>query len=246
MSPITPDSFAEYSPNLRKQSAESNKFGENAVVLPEKLTSYLKELAINQADTGYSETVIAPGDDAAREKYQNNTYLYHRVPDTMHGQILYPLNELKTVNEELYNLYAEGYKDRQQLMATRVPVLDCLWNDVLFLSPVHPQKLYDLAKANGLDKQWRFKRFYAIKPGKEIDLESSAVFYRVGKEMDAMVYRPALEVRLSELNKVPRLTQAYYQLVAEKHHDLFPYQFVPQVMYKGTIDISDAKIIELS
>jgi hypothetical protein len=246
MSPITPDSFAEYSPNLQKHSSESDKFGENAVVLPEKLTTDLKDLAINQADTGYSEGVIGPNDHAAREKYQNNSYLYHRVPDKMHGQILYPLNELKQVNEELYKLYAEGYKDRHKLMATHVPVLDCLWNDVLFLSPVHPQKLYDLAKAIGLDNKWRFKRFYAFKPGKELDLENSVVFYRIGKEMDAMVYRPGREVKISELNKVPALTKAYYEIVAKKHEDLFPYQYVPQVMYKGTIDISNAEVIELS
>ncbi len=246
MANITPDNFAEFSPNLWKHSAEVNRFGENAVVLPEKLSGDLKDLVKNQSDTGYSDEVIPPNDVAAREKYQNNTYLYHRVPETMHGHILYPLNQLKTVNQELYNLYAEGYKDRQKLTQTQVPVLNCLWNDVLFLSPVHPQKLYDLAKENNLDSQWRFKCFYAFKVNQQINLGSAAVFYRVGKDMDAIVYRPALEVRLSELNKVPALTRAYYKLAAKKHEDLFPYQFVPQVMYKGTIDVSGAEIIELN
>ncbi len=245
MANITPDNFAEFSPNLWKHSAEAQQFGENAVVLPEKLSSDLKALVKNQQDTGYSIDVISQSDTAAQEKYQNNCYVYHRVPDNMHGNVLYPLNQLKDINEDLYNLYAEGYKDRQKLRETRVPILNCLWNDTLFFSPVHPQKLYDLAKEFGLQNQWRFKKFFALKIGTNITLDNAVVFYRIGEEMDAIVYRPAKEVRISELNRVPELTRAYYELVAKQHEDLFPYQFVPQLLYRGKVDVSNVKVIDL-
>lgn len=245
MSNITPDNFAEFSPNLRKHSAEAQKFGENAVVLPEKLSSDLKDLVKNQQDTGYSIDVIAQNDIVAQEKYQNNCYVYHRVPANMHGNVLYPLNRLKDIDEDLYNLYAEGYKDRQKLRETNVPILNCLWNDTLFFSPVHPQKLYDLAKEFGLQDQWRFKKFFAFKIRTNIMLDNAVVFYRVGKEMNAMVYRPAIEVKISELDRIPGLTRAYYESVANQHTDLFPYQLVPQLLYKGEVDTSNVKVIEL-
>ncbi len=246
MTRITPDNFAEFSPDLWKHSSEANKFGENAVVLPEKLSVDLKNLVKNQQDSGYSTEIIQLSDVDAQEKYQNNCYVYHRVPDNMLGSTLYPLNQLKTINSDLYKLYAEGYRTRQKLMQTQVPVLNCLWNDTLFFSPTHPQKLYDLAKECGIASQWRFKRFYACKIGEDINLEKAVIFYRVGEQMDEIVYRPAKEVRIAELNRVPELTRAYYALVSKKGEDLFPYQFVPQLLYKGEVSISNVKIIEIT
>lgn len=244
MTKITPDNFAEFSPNMWK-SSESKKFGENAVVLPEKLTDDLKDLVKHQKDSGYSNEVISPNDTKSIEKYQNSCYVYHRVPDTMMGTVLYPLNQLRDINTELYQLYAEGYKDRPKLLQTKVPVLDCLWNDTLFFSPVHPQKLYDIAKEVGLESKWRFKKFFAFKIGQDMQLDKAVIFYRVGKDMDAMAYRPAKEVKISELNEVPSLTRAYYQLAAEKKEALFPYQFVPQLLLHSTIDTANVEVIEL-
>ena len=37
-------------------------------------------------------------------------YLYHRVPDNLKGNIIYPLNELKDIHPDLYISNKENYK----------------------------------------------------------------------------------------------------------------------------------------
>src|SRR3954469_11560600 len=76
--------------------------------------------------------------------------LYHRRPADLRGTILYPLNQLAGVAPDLYQQQRAKYHGREALMEQRVPQLDCLWNDVLHLSPVHPARLAELARVNEL------------------------------------------------------------------------------------------------
>jgi hypothetical protein len=69
-------------------------------------------------------------------------YVYHRVPPDLRGTVLYPLNRLADVHPDLYEELQQNYATRRDIAALRIPPLgNCLWNDVLHFSPVHPARI---------------------------------------------------------------------------------------------------------
>src|SRR5687768_2840534 len=68
-------------------------------------------------------------------------YLYHRVPEMMLGDTLYPLNKLKDIYPEAYAHALAKYQDRKHIVNQTIPGVNWLWNDVLHLTAVHPQKI---------------------------------------------------------------------------------------------------------
>lgn len=172
------------------------------------------------------------------------SYIYHRVPAHMTGTTLYPLNSLKVIDADLYNLYREGYRGREKLLKRKIPQLDCLWNDVLHCSPVHPQKIMDALHQHGIKNNTFPIEFYIIDPAKDIDIARTVIFYRTGDS--AISFEPASHDLIQELDVVPALTQKYYASLAGTDEDVFPYQFVPHVLYKGTIDTRSLKVLTIT
>ena len=73
-------------------------------------------------------------------------YVYHMVPKEMKGEVLNSLNEMKLIHPELHKHYSKKYfnhPERERLLLRRIPKLDCLWNNVIFLSPLHPYYVYE-------------------------------------------------------------------------------------------------------
>ena len=68
-------------------------------------------------------------------------FIYHKVPADMSGNILYPLNVMEKINPEIYEKAVKKYEGREYLMREVIPWLNCLWNDVLHFSIVHPTKI---------------------------------------------------------------------------------------------------------
>ncbi len=52
------------------------------------------------------------------------TFLYHRVPEGMRGNVLYPLNALKGVHTDLYVHEAKKYEGREHIMEQFLPTLE--------------------------------------------------------------------------------------------------------------------------
>jgi hypothetical protein len=87
-------------------------------------------------------------------------YVYHAVPHLMKGTVLYPLNELKDREPALYDAHSTKYEGRKHLMKERIPLLDdCLWNDVLFLTAVHPAKFRKAYESAGFALKHPFQAF---------------------------------------------------------------------------------------
>lgn len=79
-------------------------------------------------------------------------FLYHFVPPEMSGDILFPLNQLKTKYPKQYEVHQKKYEGREVLMETIIPVFNCLWNDVLHLSPLNPQVIVDYWREEGIEE----------------------------------------------------------------------------------------------
>ena len=71
-------------------------------------------------------------------------FIYHMKPIKMLGNTLYPLNTLKEISKDTYayEFHVAKYTHRKSLMEIKIPVLNCLWNDVVHCSPIDPNLHY--------------------------------------------------------------------------------------------------------
>src|SRR3989344_5310930 len=80
-------------------------------------------------------------------------FAYHFVPEKMRGKILYPLNQLKKKYPISYRYELEKYSWRKYILKKKIPLLNCLWNDVLHFTLVHPKKIKKALKEQGFNPQ---------------------------------------------------------------------------------------------
>jgi hypothetical protein len=194
-------------------------------------------------------------------------YVYHRVPPDLRGTVLYPLNRLKERFPDLYETLQQNYATRRDIAALRIPPLDnCLWNDVLFFSPIHPARFQSaLAEAgHTLPSPWR--RYYQINA--RLLNSASTVLYRSSETywaghfdvekasvqigLDCAPFDPEL---LDELGEVPQATRDHYASVTAEaaaqagQAGTFPVLFLhtPHILYKGQLDttIEGVSIVEV-
>lgn len=176
-------------------------------------------------------------------------YVYHRVPNKISGQILYPLNRLKAIYPELYAATVKHYAGREWVMQMRIPILDCLWNDVLHFSPVHPTKIRDGLVAAGFSRKTR--TYFEIDPEQiGFNSENAVIFwhklYRPDqRQLPAADFEPFYLESLARLTEVPQATIAYYRESRLRGQSTLTYLYVPHILFKGTIDVRALNIIEV-
>lgn len=172
-------------------------------------------------------------------------YLYHRVPDNMKGHILYPLNSLKDKFFDVYEKEVQKYKGREFLLGVRIPILDCLWNDVLHLTAVHPSEVKQALVSAGREDNFQM-RYYCIDP-EALDL-SKAVVYRYLQEGLEDITREDNFCRFDtasaeSLSVMPDATKEYYRELILQGKKPLLYHCIPHILYQGTINVSQAQII---
>jgi hypothetical protein len=173
------------------------------------------------------------------------SYVYHHVPENMTGTILHPMNQLKSVDEKLYNLYRAGYDGREHLLKRQVPYLGCLWNDVLHCCPVHPQKIYDALNNAGVKNIPKLE-YFEIDTESDINMNDAVVFYRNSEKFGDIRFEKATEVDWGNVDVIPQLTLNYYKEVAETGEPLFVYQGIPHLLYRGTIETKNLKRVTIN
>jgi hypothetical protein len=106
--------------------------------------------------------------------------VYHFKPLDMTGNVLFPLNRLRETHPEIYSKAATKYVGRESLMSEVIPGLNCLWNDVLHLSPIHPQRIVDCWKQHGLIEHTRIseRKIEVYEIPVELLLENNTVYFQ--------------------------------------------------------------------
>lgn len=170
-------------------------------------------------------------------------YLYHWVPEGMTGNILYPLNTLKSKYPDLYAKHATKYAGRENLMDITIPVLNCKWNDVLHLTAVHPEKVAQALREAGHTNT----KFVSYQINTEqLDPKNLIIYLYTDNllqvhEKDFIPFTGHnLKTYCEELSEE---TKQYYRDAVLAGNPVFPYHLCPHVFYKGEIDISDCSII---
>jgi len=170
--------------------------------------------------------------------------------------VLYPLNRLADIHSDLYEELQRNYATRRDIASLRIPPLgNCLWNDVLFLTPIHPARFQAALAEVGhtLPRPWR--RYYQIDarlldPAFTVLYRSSETYwagqFNVEKAsvqigLDCVPFDPEL---LDGHGEVPQATREHYASVAvdaaaaAAGTGSFPVLFLhtPHVLYKGQLD----------
>ncbi|HYF28924.1 MAG TPA: hypothetical protein VEA36_00985, partial [Candidatus Paceibacterota bacterium] len=134
--------------------------------------------------------------------------LYHAIPRNMSGTVLYPLNALKDVDSSLYEAHAAKYEGREHLMEERIPLLDCRWNDVLFLTAVSPVRFRAAYESTGYVRERPF-RAYAIDVA---TLDQSRLAALTEMELNKPVrYEPFDPARYRDYATIPEATLDYWR-----------------------------------
>jgi hypothetical protein len=177
-------------------------------------------------------------------------YVYHFKPKNMVGDTLFPLFTLRETHPEIYAEHVKKYRGREDILEVRIPLLDCWWNEVLHLSPLHPQKVIDCWRARGLlEHANRPLPVEVYKVPVALLNESTTVCaqdycYEVGKEYEGRLkfwhfrsaeYAPQADVGAEQIDY-------WLRQFAVKEHILW-YSHTMHVLAKQTIDTRKCELI---
>ncbi len=162
----------------------------------------------------------------------------------MRGSDLIPLNRMFELDASLQTKYLEKYKGREEILERTIPLLDCLWNDVVQFLPLHPHKLFELQKELGLIAEIPKYHYFQIDPAL-IDPKQTVVYFKTAPGEENITVKWLQDVNLEEIQEIPEATRSYYKSMVGTNEPIFNYQFVPHIIYKGTVDVSGVDIIGL-
>lgn len=168
--------------------------------------------------------------------------LYHLVPSHLIGTVLYPLNQLRDLDPALYEECAAKYLGREQLLEERIPLLgDCLWGDVIFLSPIHPVYFKDAFESCGPTLERPFRAY-------EFDIDSLddtrlAVVTDTGTETSSS-YDRYDRARYQEYASIPQRALDVWRDEHTRGVRSFLYQHIPHCLYRGSLETATVPIIE--
>lgn len=172
-------------------------------------------------------------------------YLYHRVPHNLSGEILYPMNELKDILPNIYADEVKKYEGRKEITEQKIPFLNCLWNDVLHMSAVHPAEVKAELAKNG--QEMRFTKFFRIDPFSLASEKTVVYLYRHTRMEDKLKeenFAPYNPEKIAEYAVLPEETKKYYAEIITEGGKPLLWHRVPHILYKGRLDVSKLEIID--
>ena len=178
-------------------------------------------------------------------------FVYHFKPANLQGTTLYPLNRLRDLHPEAHRSEFKKYVGREKLLEKRIPILDCLWNDVIHLSPLHPQTVIDCWKANGLFEytQRKEKTVDVFKiPAAAIDWPNVVCFqsfnYEFGNfDLEKDKYWQIVDGAFTEQKDVSPEQLKVWKADQTAGRRLFWYSHTMHVLARQTLDVSGCEIV---
>ena len=161
----------------------------------------------------------------------------------MVGTSLVPLSALAALDPELYARSAARYSDRPGIMQRRVEPLDCAWSDCVFLSPVHPSILCDAVRSARPDwpqREWFEIDAATLDPGRAVLFRPSAWTSEVPPSVTA---DQCEAFTISALRRASEPSSVTIGRLRDPANRLPLWADVMHVLYRGSIDVSNARVI---
>jgi hypothetical protein len=187
--------------------------------------------------------------------------VYHGVPRDMVGDVIYPLNELSSIQPRLYEEQRSKYAGRESVLDFRIPGLGLLFNDAVHCGSVHPYHLFSARRAVGIEVAARPQPpalatglFFEI-PVERI-LVHPVVWYS-GKTLwsngapneDVPLTPPPDEFepfdpeRYREFPDVTPQHLSYLKRMKERGERALMFVHIPHILVAGAIDVSGARVV---
>lgn len=183
--------------------------------------------------------------DKSLEKIQA---VYHIKLQEFQGNTLYSLNELETFPEykTLALKAAKKYEGREELRKQKILPFNCLWNDVVFTSIVHPDRILKALRDAGYSpipvqffeipiEALKFKKIVIWKCPTEEWTPSS-------KTTPDQYHEYSLDI-FEKLQEVPQETEDYYKKCLLKGEKPLLFKGLPHLFIHDSLDISSMKTI---
>ncbi len=167
-------------------------------------------------------------------------FVYHLVPSNLRGAVLYPLNRLKVIYPDIAATHMTKYQGRLHLLEKPIPPLDCLWNDVLMLAPVHPAALKVAMEEAGHFRPAR--QWFAIDAA--LFRRDNTAIYLPGTHPSEERIIPFEPQCLAQYTHVPEAQKQFYRQV-EPGKPLLLFGGIPHILYKGSIEVEGVQIVEV-
>jgi hypothetical protein len=161
-------------------------------------------------------------------------YIYHIKPDKMVGKSLVPLSELKDLSPDLHKQHTSNRNKK-------IKLLDCNWDDVLFMSCLNPIVICSALQLFGLyDRGKKPTKIFRF-PIKVLN-DSEFCFYQETKKSES--FKPMTVKKYEEEHDFPHETATYFLECAKKDEDPLIFSNIPHLLVKSSLDIKLADIIE--
>ena len=166
-------------------------------------------------------------------------HVYHLKPENMHGNVLFPLSELSKQYPDLGKEYIKNYKGREEVILTKIELLSCSWQDVLFLSALNPILIFQaLDVLNLLDEDIPDILQFPISSLKKKE-------FCLFKEIDGKDHFAPCDISSYEEPKnLSKGTWSYFLDCVSSGEKPLIFADVSHILVKGTLDIRDAKTIK--
>ena len=165
----------------------------------------------------------------------------------MKGSTLYPLNVMKDIYPDVYDENLKKYEGREQVLEHSVPILNCLWNDVIHLSPVHPRKI-EGAYLQYSKKELLGRNYFEI-DSNSLDRHKCVVYlYKHESPSEKWLeenWNKFDPVVLEEYREVPKETLEYYKEELTSNREPLLWHRIPHILYEGEIDVTLHKSITI-
>lgn len=162
----------------------------------------------------------------------------------MSGTKLIPLNQMPESMSKIRNLHLSKYVGREEILKRKIPLLECLWNDVVQFLPLHPIKVFDLQVAMKFVPEIPQFKFFEIDI-KTLNPKHTVVFFKNAAGEENVTVKWLKDVDFDLLQEIPQATVEYYKSLAGTGELPFNYQFIPHILYMGSVDVSNTKLIAL-
>lgn len=172
---------------------------------------------------------------------------YHILKDSFAGDSIYPLSELKNIYPEIYSAEIKKYVGREKLMDAVNPILNCLWNDVVQFTCLHPSLTFKAIKE--LDPGYCGKKYKVFTLDLEkIDSGKSCLFTpretKIMYELEEDQYRPFNLATFYNLTEVPKSQVQRWEENLEKGERMLLWSRTEHFLNKGSVDLSCGEVWE--
>ncbi len=166
--------------------------------------------------------------------------LFHLRPKGgVEGDVLMPLSDLRVTLPETYEAARQKYEAREHVPRNHIPLLDCHWEDVIFLSPVHPQILHGVLVSCG-HRGLVDRKAFVVDPATLNP--ARLVVYEFDGETPYTYYERSHHLRYARIGEA---TKGFYRDAKEEGKKPFIFAGVTHVLYQGRIPIQGLPTVQV-